>query len=308
MNKTYCAKAFYHQHIDTRGKARLCCYTNTLLDSIDFYSDEYEAIREQMIDGNPIDHCSGCYQREENNEISPRLIYNKEAEQYATLPPAPIDIDLRLRNSCNLACVMCNASNSSTIAKNQGMEEPYKQITLPTISKDIRRVYMAGGEPFMIKEFQNMLDNIHNDDCEIIINTNLTIRNDIFVEKLKRFSNVSLTVSMDAVGHRLENIRHGLVWEHFEENFDYFNDIFPIHINTVLMENNKHDMIELAEWINLREVVKWTIAEITSPASMAVTNVDSVYYDQLLKTPQLKQLNNLHSRIAIRSIKNRKGI
>jgi organic radical activating enzyme len=40
------------------------------------------------------------------------------------------------------------------------------------INPDAKRIYLAGGEPFMIKSFSRLLETIDNKECEIVINTN----------------------------------------------------------------------------------------------------------------------------------------
>ena len=70
---------------------------------------------------------------------------------------------------------MCDAKSSSSIAKRQGINRPFLTWEQgDDINHDSVRVYLAGGEPFLIKSFSDSLNKITNMDCEIVINTNCT--------------------------------------------------------------------------------------------------------------------------------------
>ncbi len=89
---------------------------------------------------------------------------------------------MRWRNTCNLACVYCDSSLSSTWAKE--LNEPIrvdeqqlaktKEYVLAN-APNLKNVYLAGGEPLLMKENSELLDRL-DPSCTVRINTNLILK------------------------------------------------------------------------------------------------------------------------------------
>lgn len=231
INKSFCARAFTHQHIDNDGSAKLCCVARLNV-THDFNSPEYKKIRKNMLEGKRIAECLVCYFREHNNEISSRISINKYSENIPEYNTAlltaiddfnhdkdiePIDYDLRIRNLCNLTCIMCGPDASSAWAQKLNIEDKHKfnDFNDYKLNENTLRVYLAGGEPFLIKDYGYFLPKIKNKDCEIVINTNLTIWNQKFINLLKDFNDVTFRLSIDGIEDVGERIRVGMNWNKF---------------------------------------------------------------------------------------------
>tara|TARA_B100000482_G_C12532069_1_gene268861 strand:+ start:111 stop:860 length:750 start_codon:yes stop_codon:yes gene_type:complete len=75
--------------------------------------------------------------------------------------------------------------------------------------KNLKTIYMAGGEPFLIKENLKILDLIleENQDLLLRINTNLSILTPKIYEKLQKLENVHWIVSAESTQQRFNYIR-----------------------------------------------------------------------------------------------------
>src|SRR5690606_6147424 len=128
---------FVHAATLTDGRTPLCCVAqsssgvNLNQDTLGEYwnSNYVRSIRRKMLSGKKVADCSRCYEEEESGCRSHRIIENKaweekmgasalesllsgvedEGDASSTL----LSVDLRLGNTCNLQCIMCQPKESS---------------------------------------------------------------------------------------------------------------------------------------------------------------------------------------------------
>jgi MoaA/NifB/PqqE/SkfB family radical SAM enzyme len=196
--------------------------------------------KEQMLDHKPGIGCDVCYDLEGDKKgydmISDRIFYLKELKTVdKTLydDPANFDlhtIDIRWSNICNFACVYCNpeysskwASELKIITKTPPAERvaELKQLVFDRASQ-LKHVYMAGGEPLLMKENLELLEILQekNPQVNLRINTNLSKTNTRVFEKVCEFPNVHWTVSVDEMEAEFEYIRYGGKWADFLDNLN----------------------------------------------------------------------------------------
>jgi MoaA/NifB/PqqE/SkfB family radical SAM enzyme len=136
-------------------------------------------------------------------------------------------LDLRWRNTCNLACVYCNSELSSSWAQELGQVRKIENNQLRSLQSYIMQnlseldyVYLAGGEPLLIKENESLLEQLYkeNPDCQLRVNTNLSnIDNRIF-ELITKFDHVHWIVSGEGIGDQYNYVRYGGNWDEFYSN------------------------------------------------------------------------------------------
>ena len=179
----------------------------------------------------------------------------------------PFYIDLRLGNLCNLKCRMCISEWSSQIA-GEILDNPDEDwIDNPTqkvIQLDddtwnilhkwmpfVRRVFMTGGEPTIIKKNLEYIDKIvasgHSKDVELIFTTNATNINKAFREVGKEFKSVSYNVSIDAVGDLAKYIRYPSDWKTIENNLKLIGH--GVSFNTTIQWLNMTRLNEIFDYI-----------------------------------------------------------
>ena len=184
--------------------------------------------------------------------------YNKYT---ADSPSLPKRIEVRFTNLCNMKCRMCDETSSSewAIEKNKHnlrpnsvfnpngvidtKTKPVIRITEDKIAglkdlsilTDLHRVSFTGGEPLIIKEYYSYLDFLIESNLgkkvEIEVFTNCSVYNPLFIDRLQKFKQVDLILSVDGVGKVAEYIRHGTPWETVERNVMTFNSLSkPINV------------------------------------------------------------------------------
>lgn len=182
--------------------------------------------------------CHVCYDLESDKKgydmISDRIFYLKELK---TVDNALYDdpnnfnlhtIDIRWSNVCNHSCVYCSPEYSSkwaTELKIQSQDPSKERVDeLRKLVFDnahqLKHVYMAGGEPLLMKENLELLEILQekNPQVNLRINTNLSKTGTRVFEKICEFSNVHWIVSIDEMGAEFEYVRFGGKWTDFLDN------------------------------------------------------------------------------------------
>lgn len=196
--------------------------------------DENINRQNNIINRMPVASCQTCYDLERGKTgfdiISDRIFYIRELKQipletYQTGKFNLQTIDVRWSNLCNFACVYCSPQFSSKWANELNI-----QSTVPTEkqqqefqdyiysnAKNLKHVYLAGGEPLLMKENLELLQRL-NPDVQLRINTNLSKVDTQVFDTVCNFKNVHWTVSVETTHNQFEYIRYGGKWQDFLEN------------------------------------------------------------------------------------------
>ena len=177
-NKSLCPLPFAGAIVNTDGSVQCCSISKEFLGNVNKQSlqeilttsPKLKQIRRDMLDNKFPNNCSDCYVKEQHHKttnfdnISNRLYHIK------ILKDSPFKLykdehkfelqqmDLRWRNTCNFACVYCDPVFSSVWAKfegvpdkmtNKSMDETF--LFVKQNIKNLRTIYMAGGEPFLLR-------------------------------------------------------------------------------------------------------------------------------------------------------------
>jgi sulfatase maturation enzyme AslB (radical SAM superfamily) len=84
---------------------------------------------------------------------------------------------------------------------------------------NLKHVYLAGGEPLLMKENLELLD-LLDPEVNLRINTNLSKVDTRVFERICQFKNVHWTVSVESIEQEFEYIRYGASWADFTENLN----------------------------------------------------------------------------------------
>ena len=293
---SFCVLPFIHKHVDLGGKQRLCCSSGETVTQ-----DRINQVRQLMLAGNPVRECVKCVACESSNRISERQIQSKDWLKHLDIQNwiencTEVSYDLRYSNLCNLRCQTCGPYASSAWAEFLQKNDVYKSWEPDSIdiNPDAKRIYLAGGEPFLIKSFSKALNNVTNTDCEIVVNTNATILTDHMIEALARFSNVCFVLSIDGIGPVIEQIRTGCNWKTIQDNIIKLrNKLDPnFMVNTVLQKDNIDDVPNIANWIDSQNISNWHVTVLTSPKQYhyslykGVPNWKNLWINQCVQTNQ----------------------
>jgi radical SAM protein with 4Fe4S-binding SPASM domain len=256
-SKTFCIYPWIHLHAYPTGEAYPCCHaemgvgqvgncrSNTLKEI--WNSPKQRQLRLDMLSETKNPACARCYEQEESGFFSGRKSANKHhghniAEIYTTDDPGANDgfamtyWDIRFSNLCNLKCRSCGHIFSSqwyqdqarlaggdwkdrnTVLNYAGRTETDMWSQLEPHLDYVEQIYFAGGEPLLMVEHYNILEELVKRgrfDVRLIYNTNFThtdLKGRSVFEYWKQFKSVAVGASLDGSGKYGEYIRKGTDW------------------------------------------------------------------------------------------------
>jgi hypothetical protein len=220
-----------------------------------FDSEPVRNFRRNMLGNTPASTCVSCTKDENYGNDSRRLkgnqksvIFTKTAFESSwkqspghthfehsinnngATTSYPIDIHIDLGNYCNLACKMCWAQASTTIASQEvkwGIEtsrpflgkdwtkdpvvwENFKQQLLEI--PGLTQMHFMGGETLLTPRLEDLVDFMikHKrfDQCFSFV-TNGTVYKHSLMEKLSKFKRVGIEISMESLGLQNSYVRQG---------------------------------------------------------------------------------------------------
>jgi radical SAM protein with 4Fe4S-binding SPASM domain len=244
-NKHFCILPWVHLHVSQNGRVSPCCNNNRFLGNVQenaiseiWKGKKFEELREQFRNNIPDKRCSHCYNIEASGKESMRQIsnqkYAKELNRVEENNPQPIYLDIRFSNICNFKCKTCWHGNSSAwfeegSKRNASDERIIKAFAnnfdeLLVYLDDVEEIYFAGGEPLIMDEHYQVLEELEKRqlfDIQLRYNTNfsnLNFKDKSILEIWKKFKNVHVSASIDAAFDLGAEIREGFNWNQFIEN------------------------------------------------------------------------------------------
>ena len=244
LDKNFCVIPWTGFELEPNGHVRNCIISkdkigNIYKNNIQDILQSNTKIKEEMLNGKYPSSCDGCFLQEKHRakdfeSISSRLYYAKEIGPSisTTLFDSKNNfdlkhVDLRWSNACNQACVYCHPDYSSKWATELNKKIPHDQEQIQQVKeyvfknvKNLKNVYLAGGEPMLMKPNQEFLELLYkeNPDVNLRINTNLSKTNTKIFEQLCKFKNVHWTVSIETIEEEYEYVRYHGDWTAFLEN------------------------------------------------------------------------------------------
>ena len=255
-SKTFCIYPWIHLHAYPTGEAYPCCHaemkpgvvgncrTNTLEE---IWRDKpMKQLRADMLNETPHAACVRCYEQEESGFFSGRKSANKHHGHHVKkLETNPFEMtywDIRFSNLCNLKCRSCGHIFSSqwyqdqaklagpewkdrnTVLNYAGRTETDMWTQLEPHLDYVEQIYFAGGEPLLMEEHYNILEELVKRgrfDVRLIYNTNFThidLKGRSVFEYWKQFKSVAVGASLDGMGTAGEYIRKGTRWYDVVQN------------------------------------------------------------------------------------------
>lgn len=323
-SKTFCIYPWIHLHAYPTGEAYPCCHAemaypigNTRFKTLEeIYRDApMRELRKDMLNerSNPV--CGRCYEQEESGFFSGRKSANKHHGHHVKrIDDDKFQMsywDIRFSNLCNLSCRSCGHIFSSSwyqdqaklagnTWKNQNKALNYAGRTetdmweqlIPHLDY-VEQIYFAGGEPLMMAEHYNILDELERRgrfDVRLIYNTNFThvkLKDRTVFDYWKKFKSVAVGASLDAMGPRAEYIRRGTVWDTIERNREQMLEICPkvdFYISPTLSILNAWHLPDFhRNWVN-REFIQpqdLNINILQDPAHLRIDMATTWYKQQL---------------------------
>jgi organic radical activating enzyme len=299
MTKYFCPIPFVNIEARTNGDISPCCqYDGAMLhnsgekfnlnkDTLTnaWVSDWLENLRKDFLQGEKPIPCNRCWVEEDAGIKSRRLRALDDFQEILDkllkdeILDKPLSMDLKLGNICNNKCRICSSyASSQWIAEekfrdgnNAGIWNQMREFgrwpesnisfweDFKEISSDVELLDFYGGEPFLIKEHYDVLENLIKDgrsqDIVLHYNTNGTIFPERGLELWSKFKKVIISFSIDGIGPHFEYLRHPAKWDSVVENI---KKILNKNISTIYIDicytvsiYNIYYLDEIFFWRNL---------------------------------------------------------
>ena len=313
-NKSICVLPYTGFIVEPTGRVKNCIMSKDSLGNIndtpirDIMAGEKNTnLKEAMLEDKQPSNCEGCYLQEKNrstlDSISSRLYYLREVgaktdfKLYDNKKNFSLKhVDLRWTNSCNQACVYCNEVFSSKWAQEKGIKirskkearQDLKEYVFENIP-NLQNVYLAGGEPMLMKENFEFLQLLKekNKQCSIRVNTNLSTTNTGIFDLLCEFPNVHWTVSVDTIEHEYEYIRHHGSWNDFQKNLKVIQQLdHKISFNMlhfILNYKSIFGCVDHLKGMGFHDN-SFVIGPLHTPAHMNILNLPNTMLEGVYKT------------------------
>jgi organic radical activating enzyme len=328
-NNTLCIKPWIHLYAGTDGNILPCCSADTtmpistvkLLPDIDamYNTKGFKQIRKSMLSNKRPIECAKCYELELSGIESNRTKANKQwQDKLNVVKPTNEDgsidnvsfasIDFRISNTCNFKCRICTGYTSSKIQaeelKNNITNVQYITLTsnerkttlesiLPALY-NVEEVYFAGGEPILIKEHYQILDELikqnKQNNVRLRYNSNLSVlgyKGTSIIEYWKKFNNIQLGISIDDINKPAEYARSGTIWPTIEDNYKIITRQCPhikIDVTSTFSIYNAFNLTKLQHlWITSGKINarNLSLELLTTPNYISVQLLPKPYKEKL---------------------------
>ena len=297
-----CHAPFSNMYFNTEGHVAMCWKTfhkhetysedKSIMDI--WKGENFEKIRAGIKSCNLDFGCQECKKHLlEGNYVN---VLSKAYDNDHLHPVYPTIMEFELSNRCNLGCTMCNGNLSSTIRKDREklppLPSPYGQKFVEELNEFIpylKEARFNGGEPFLIKQYYDIWDNIAelNPKLKMVIATNGTVLTSKIKEYMEK-SNFHFNISMDGFSpETYESIRINGNFEKLMENLDYFisycktnNRTLCIMINP--LRQNWWEMPAFVNWCNQKDIHLW-FNSIIKPADQALWSLPSAELEKIFR-------------------------
>ena len=259
---TMCILPWMHIYTSAGGDVVPCCeaqeaYMNKPGESLrDTWNGErYRELRRALMAGEQHPACHVCWHNEANGIDSNRLINEEDFwDDYAdkivafedgTVENAPMWIESKVSNFCNLKCKMCSTESSykrthdlDIIRKFSPEDDEFQHETRllrplelyeylqndPELWEDVDRMQFSGGEPIINEEHYTLLNSIpkhrrHKIQLRYASNlTKLQFKKHDLIDLWSQFRHVQVKISIDGVHDVYNYIRTGAQFDDVVSN------------------------------------------------------------------------------------------
>ena len=272
INKSLCAYPWRAAAIRPNGLVIPCCRYPHIDDPDSFvnspnvrHSESWIKLRQDMLDGIPVEGCKSCYQDEANGLESMRLFSLKHyvPTENKTIPVEQFEVSFS--NLCNLACVHCSSFFSTKWYSEDVKMDRAKKIGIVSnnfnydnwdLSK-VRDLKIIGGEPFMEQDkFISFMKKLQLENIAVQICTNGTILpNKEMIELLSKCKRVYMAVSLDGLQGTNDWFRWPSKFNEVIDNMKWYDEWAKKQKNIIPMI---HHVVNLINVMELEEFMHFT--------------------------------------------------
>jgi MoaA/NifB/PqqE/SkfB family radical SAM enzyme len=277
------------------GHVRTCCVGATSLGNLNdipiaqiIESTELDQIRHDMLSNKPnLQNCKSCIKLEKHSGLATLKQHYNTFYPIANATEFRLkNLDIRWNNACNLGCMYCNQTLSSTWQDRLGLDRSsvikhYQDDLLDWILKNVdqlQEIMLAGGEPMLMKQNYALINQLPA-ECKISIITNLSydLPNLPCTQKLldRPRENTLWNISLENTGSQFEYVRNGSKWALVKDNLEYINQHWPdlVSINFVYSMFSAFSITDTVQALHELGIKKINLFVIYGNSTMDVFNM-----------------------------------
>lgn len=286
MTETWCSLAWNHHFIGPGGRCKPCCRFKRQnvskkhhlnYDDLQtlFHNEFMTEIRELMLRGEKVSGCEKCYEEEAAfKRASLRQIYNRPnllSESIDIKNPKITFLEVAFSNICDLKCVMCHPFFSTEWGKEDLTNirdlnyQTYGYITvdvekLKPVIPQLLHLKLTGGEPLLIKEYHDILEELgHNDNLSsVYLNYSSNLMHfpkQWMLDIWKKVQFVEIAASFDGVEDVIEYVRYPSEWNKIKNNIQKYMKLS----NEMDLRIGMRSTIMVYNVLNLPQMVSWWV-------------------------------------------------
>ena len=261
-----CINPWINLEIGLTGQITPCCLYKRSLTSKSIHDYSLLSIindatqiqlKQQFLQGQRPVGCQKCWDDEDHGKVSKRLqdnyvfrdkLFNVDYNNVESTEL--VSLDIKLKNTCNLRCRICNpVASSKWMSEVSQHPESYPQwqslrhIKLDwtdntdsnlwkdfdKIGNHLQYITFAGGEPLLDKSHVRMLEYFVNNNrsskISLHYNTNGTVYAEHLIPLWDEFKQVELSFSIDNIESKFEYERYGSTWTTIKNNIDQYKKL-----------------------------------------------------------------------------------
>lgn len=319
-SQTFCILPFVAMHVNPSGGLRPCCMFDN--QAIREQFSDYPQWRQQgltelkanLMSGTRDPRCQVCWQQEDSGAPSHRQRHNEIYQQdvaaisrtrdLAQIGPLRM-LHLDFDNLCNLRCIMCSPTLSSSLQSEIASHREVWQVWQPHVARPsqpwheserfaqllsemhtVEEIFVTGGEPLMNPGMLRMIDTVDMSEKILTVTTNGTRVNDHLLELLSRPRQLHVMISLEGVGAHNDYIRAGSDWNEIQHNIARLQTLANwrydgLGINHTLQITSAWTLPGLIEWCLERDL-GLTINPLINPGQLHVSGMRDEWRMNLL--------------------------
>lgn len=341
VSRTFCILPFVAMHVNPLGGLRPCCMfdNQAIHDQFSNYPEWRQRgltdLKTNLLSGTRDPRCQVCWQQEDSGAPSHRQrhndIYQQDVREISRTQDLSLDRPLRMLhldfdNLCNLRCIMCSPTLSSSLQSEIASNREAWQLWQPHVARPsqpwheserfaqllaemhtVEEIFVTGGEPLMNPGMLRMIDTVDMSHKILTVTTNGTRVNDHILDLLSRPRQLHVMISLEGVGEHNDYIRAGSDWNEIQRNIELLQTLTNwrydgLGINHTLQITSAWTLPGLIEWCLERDL-DLSINPLINPRQLHVSGMRDEWRMHLID-----QLREIRDRPAVQVSKSRPWI
>ena len=254
-----CTRLKHFRRVNANGTIGLCGHMimGPMFDSIKETDEWSQRLVNQFANNEWPAECLRCQESENAGNNSIRQFSNKKHNDLITKHPEYLIIGGVLDSYCNSACLTCNSSLSSRIAKlnNDAVLTDNYEVFKSLPQDRIIQLDINGGEPSYSKNYQRILNDPPKNLSYLRINTNGNRVMPNLIKTLDIGTRVNVTLSLDGIDDVHDYIRWPVKFTNYNTTVNQYLELRKQYSNLTL---DFWTTVSCLNINNLQKIIKYT--------------------------------------------------